>query len=1559
MLISALAVAFFSSVTTELKASRNFASGVSTRQLADSAISVVMGQIRDATSRDNAAWASQPGMIRVYRSGSSASATADAFFKLYSSNNMVETASGLSDFVSTADYEQNWNNHPAYWTDLNSPVLVRDPLNPSHDGIPRFPIIDPRASGEVEGFDYEANKVALTVAGDADNDSRRLPMPVRWIYVLQDGTLTTPQPGTGLTAKWSEGNYKSPSKENPIVGRIAFWADDETSKVNLNTAGGHIDYSKMPTGTRPAGYDDDTYAGSFWDTPRFYTKFDRGMPYKESMPDPGAGSGPGPGRPKPGGGGLALCQLLQNEFQRYPGHPATTSLGMVFSGLTSNDLYKVLPRLGITNSQGTNPGTSDGGTHRVIKGKDLPTPTADDMQVQPKMDRLYSSVDELLFAAQSGMQSTDDSYVRKTNDDKYQFTDKFTPEEIDKLRFFVTAQSRAPELNLFGQPRVTVWPVRHEADTGTSGLNAFDNVILFCSTVGTTTGSRQNTTTDSSSGVYRYIFTRKEVVPGTDTDSSDGNFKSAYESGPKDIDRPRNVELLKYLKGLTGKNIPGFGGSFDSTAKYGTNNRVALLVEIFDYIRCANSQDTTTSISGGNAIKFAERGLIMPSSPKSSSNLGGSDPRGFGRFPTISEATIVFYYSGPKMDPNSQVGSPPVNNTGWSKWDTTAPGRDQKRFAYIVNKTNGTQIVNPTAQNPGTPVRLMRAFMLFSTFDPMQGYAPFKDPAKDDPKITIEAKWSTDFYAKFSSGEQQLGFPTTATKCEISRAPGGYWGGRNFGGYEGFMHTLVGQDKTASDPKLWAPHKIQIPKVSGTSIVKANISPSSSTDYGETTFSPATKNPFITAEMTNQSWYPFQSLLAVEVPYNHETFEFSGGKVDVRLLYGGMEVQKLTLSFPGYKNAVQGMSTAVWPVPGGDPRTIPSADGKTTADVTTWQFSADQDMRKCYWRSSDANTALKILPTPTGDAKEGLGNWAGTGTFYAGHPSGNLNKPSPYIYETSLQASWLFGTRLAWAMQRSDNPLTVGAGKSVKNYYGDRWRCILQPGDTIKSLIYWDGNNASGSKLNAIGQIKSGDLRVAAVTADVPEANFAPHPLYREKNSRACMLRLGDGTPYFKTATQVLGGTPAKSTIHSTDWSKEGTFGNHVNLGAGTDKFPSNRAFGNLPWWYSGGQDRGVNGILRDDGKPGDFDTGLGSFADGAFCNKQDEGNVIVAYYDSVLQRWIYPVPYFGTWAYEPPGNTYTSPFRQMPSALMMGSLLSRPADGRNWETLAFSPWQPGDTDVKSHPGNTVEPKDHLLLDLFHMPIVEPYPISEPFSTAGKVNLNYKIAPFDYIHRSTALRATLHPVRVTGVSKGDYATYKTGVTATSADDYDLEKGQNAPLTAAYRKTVDRDATIGYKTSEEQGFEKFFAEGKTDPNRGFFKSASQICEMDLYPKGVESAADLKNWWALRTLTGDNVREKPYADLYPRITTKSNTYTVHMRVQTLRQLPRNDANDYARWEEGKDAVLGEYRGATTIERYIDPADPRFSAGHPEAVNPDTDSIEKLYRFRTVVNKKFSPQ
>ncbi len=67
-----------------------------------------------------------------------------------------------------------------------------------------------------------------------------------------------------------------------------------------------------------------------------------------------------------------------------------------------------------------------------------------------------------------------------------------------------------------------------------------------------------------------------------------------------------------------------------------------------------------------------------------------------------------------------------------------------------------------------------------------------------------------------------------------------------------------------------------------------------------------------------------------------------------------------------------------------------------------------------------------------------------------------------------------------------------------------------------------------------------------------------------------------------------------------------------------------------------------------------------------------------------------------------------------------------------------------------------------------------------------------------------------------------------------------------------------------------------------------------------------------------LTGDNLRERPYGDLYPRISVKSNVFTVHYRVQQL----KNTGSDPTVWLESKGVILGEDRGSTMVERYLDP-------------------------------------
>ncbi len=261
--------------------------------------------------------------------------------------------------------------------------------------------------------------------------------------------------------------------------------------------------------------------------------------------------------------------------------------------------------------------------------------------------------------------------------------------------------------------------------------------------------------------------------------------------------------------------------------------------------------------------------------------------------------------------------------------------------------------------------------------------------------------------------------------------------------------------------------------------------------------------------------------------------------------------------------------------------------------------------------------------------------------------------------------------------------------------------------------------------------------------------------------------------------------------------------------------------------------------------------------------------------------------------------------------------------------------------------------------------MVEPYAISEPFSTAGKINLNTQIMPFTFIKRETGIHAALRSVRL------------------SALPYELAWARNAPTSGAtsdesqenYKSWQDwlKFETVYEVNAEEtmKGFRQRFDQGD------IFRSASEICDVFLVPKpmagrtyyprtgGLPSSSptyeSMVTWWngSAATqkdgfeLTGDNVRESPYNQLYPRLTTKSNIFTVHYRVQVLKKA-RSTAP--AEWDDARDAITSEQRGSTLIERYIDPNDPDL----PNFLdNPlQNGSLDDHYRFRVITKKTFAP-
>jgi len=347
----------------------------------------------------------------------------------------------------------------------------------------------------------------------------------------------------------------------------------------------------------------------------------------------------------------------------------------------------------------------------------------------------------------------------------------------------------------------------------------------------------------------------------------------------------------------------------------------------------------------------------------------------------------------------------------------------------------------------------------------------------------------------------------------------------------------------------------------------------------------------------------------------------------------------------------------------------------------------------------------------------------------------------------------------------------------------------------------------------------------------------------------------------------------------------------------------------------------------------GDWDTGPGYAPDGALINLPDAGttNTPATAYQSLSGNDI-------------GATTQRTPNALVPSPVIFGSLPAginpaAPATSVPWRTLLFCPYPAANsnaTPYTTHPG-AASPPDYLLLDNFWMPVIEPYAISSCLATRGKINLNDQVAPFTYLHRSTALRALLDDLRIPAISSQYARVYKIAGTGVANSIWN---------------PVDEDATV-------EQIENRFANGSTDAYLG----EGEICSVPLVP-GLSPSLYVKNdvaatqaklaaFWnpsnlsdVSGALTGDNLRELPYAQLYSRLTTRSNSYTVHVWVQVLRKQPDDPSQNI--WNEDTDLVLGDWRGEYEIERYLDPAASAPAAGSP--LGP--------YDFRIVSRRRFTP-
>lgn len=143
---------------------------------------------------------------------------------------------------------RHWISQPGRLLTADPDPKVNDPKRialevPLTSGLPSEPLLDrkpdladyfPANLNQALLLDPNTHLITEELAGDNADETgtkKTVEMPVRWVYVRRDGQMVR-KPGTDI---WDDMPLLT-DRDNPIVGRFAFWADDETTKVNYNLA---------------------------------------------------------------------------------------------------------------------------------------------------------------------------------------------------------------------------------------------------------------------------------------------------------------------------------------------------------------------------------------------------------------------------------------------------------------------------------------------------------------------------------------------------------------------------------------------------------------------------------------------------------------------------------------------------------------------------------------------------------------------------------------------------------------------------------------------------------------------------------------------------------------------------------------------------------------------------------------------------------------------------------------------------------------------------------------------------------------------------------------------------------------------------------------------------------------------------------------------------------------------------------------------------------------------------------------------------------------------------
>ena len=1403
-------LAVYSMSGSELKGANRYASGQQVRQFGDLAVDVAISQLRKGTTPNTKntgreVWTSQPGLIRQH----DASGALLAAYKLYSSSQMVVNGgTGAEASLLNDTPPSNWQELKARYVDLNRPIHRVDPTGTT---TLSFPIIDPRAmtgqKDSVSGFSYSdklANGRSVAGVKTTGGDSQRLPMPVEWLYLLRDGTLGTLDLQNKFVAA------VAPTVDNPIVGRIAFWADDESSKVNINTA-------SEPTP---------------WAVPTFYHEEDANH---------------------------ARYQPVNGELQRYPGHPASTALSPILfpnKTLTPPDkdlIYRLTPKIGTGGSVSGTVSYQDSSIQQI-------------KLASFRKERLYASVDEYLLKEDR----TENNFGLNVQ----------ARDVLQRKGFFLTAQSRSPELNLHGLPKIALWPVSYR---GANYSTSFDQLITFCSTL------KQS----GSGGLRKYIFQR-------------GNADSTTQDIQVKLGQAQpNQELLTYLYNLLQNPMPGFAAvpGQDFQAKYGDDLR-QILVEIFDYVRSTNLYDgnIAQNTAGGNLTQNFLLGYATGSSRDfsfktftdfrqlgNSANNADADPngtvemlgnpghgqvtptqwttggntyQGIGRFPTISEVGLHFICAADNTDdpanPYPEVyptmgrpggrSAPTLTGSPQARWysnfppvPTPNPFRGEKADTKTWPKTGGfpygPDITHPGYQsvnwnfqlNKNTPlkpgIRRVQSRLLLEFFVPGAGYTIL------EPEFTLKISG----LKKFLVNGTQL-FPNDFEYFYTGRRATNV-GTQMTGGYGiGLKGVLRGREAISRPP---------MPADTNWGNADWTIKPATGSDGSTSVLNYNLLSNFVDIDVGRDGSKPMtisQADLTIEIYSGHI------GRIPSTGDTAAVLVQTLKPSFPANSVAA--------------PTLVRQPNSTATLEAPAWWTF--------YSRGAVGISLSKAQETALKND---------TSAFYSTLPKNSAVNERGRIFQDNVDP-------------RTGTQPTRGA-----YFFGydaeDSSQRLFKP---QVSATVAQAETDEGSDVVQTVTIKHGDYRLTSAMNVVDASQWQAHRYYGAR-------RLAHSFSNF-VSNQLPG----------YDYGTKSDYANRLVPTTSGATYPAHR-IPDLPYFSAATSAAQLYG---------DFDNGPGPARDGPYINKPDEGNLHnvangVPYLTEATQQITVDAVFF-------------TPNRLIASPGALGSLPTGVKSGKPWRTLLFRP-------QNGHPGGPTKlgganPPDHLLLEYFWMPVVEPYAVSEPFSTAGKINLNYQILPFTNIRRASGLYALFASERITAVPTSDAPNYKVFPNASNPNTFwSTADGKR------WHYNIDPEKTLAQ-------FEQRFSAGQV------FLSASEICDIHLVPdQDVSDYTQMKKFWADHRLTGDNTRERPYTNLYPRMTTRSNTYRVHYIAQVIRKArsaPVNVITDADKFES-------EYRGSAVVDRFLDPAQadlPDFTT--VTATSPE--SLDNYYQYRVLEKRKF---